>query len=308
MSRTITPNTVNWINWRAAQVQAGPRWLSHHVHGQDCIEEAVALAPRGTKTMLRSRIDAISKLRDQRRQARQSVPTVRECLAQLASQRLASLVDGLTPEVAGAGCGECTVQVYASRDWRVGHATCYGDRSSVAKSYKYPVIDHVWHWHLPYDAIVVEVHGVQTLTCRREWAARTNRPIRVYWIKPGRGYNLNLIDGWLWRGKHVVARNEADARKKAAALRRREARARLDRWHQSARQRIAAADPARVWVDAAAVQAAGACGPGLSAGIADVCAAIGGQVGAVRLDVLRSMGGHIARWADMAVPHAHVAR
>ena len=100
---------------------------------------------------------------------------------------------------------------------------------------------------------------------------------RVYWIREGRGNAPKIVHGWLIAGVHVEAQTLAEARRKAASVRRSYIRA--------ASAAISAVTPAWITLDDA--RRVGAC----KAGIEAFCMRYGldpKRVGAMRSDVLLS--------------------
>jgi hypothetical protein len=290
----VCKQTRQWIDWRAHQIAVGDAGL----------EQAASAAPRGTVTRLRTRVREIAALRAHRARVRgMYVPSVREWLRLEFQRRWGRALATHCPVVLGLGVGNSVAMLAQDGHWGVSHRTSFGDRRGVARSYKYPVLDHNWFWAVPADGQVITVGGVATFIRRRD-AGRTRA---AAWVKKGRGYDLVMVRGWLVGNIHVVGASAEQAEKKARKLQRARVASEVRRRAGIERERIAATAPHRVWIDVAAVRRAGACGPGLDAGVRRVCDFLGGEVGAVRLDVLSAIDATCRNWAMRAVTFAHIS-
>ena len=202
---------------------------------------------------------------------------LRAALRACVERRIAALVEQALPEVSGAGRRYVTVSIDPGATApEYAHSTSYGDRNTVARRYRYPVIDHHHTLTLaPSHRVLVE-GGIITIVRRSEYA-RTG--CRAWWLVRSTGYSHRVVEGWLVRGVHVRARSLQAAQRRVAAQRSATA---ANLW----RKRTADAALRRVWVSREDSLAAGNCAAGTDNFVDKISRALGGTPGAVRADWL----------------------
>ena len=226
---------------------------------------------------LQAEADRQRGLVNQRMWRRGESADLRAALRARVERRIAALITPALPEVSGAGRRYVTVSIDPGATApEYAHSTSYGDRNTVARRYRYPVIDH--HHTLtiaPSHRVLVE-GGVITIVRRSEYA-RTG--CRAWWLVRSTGYSHRVVEGWLVRGVHVRARSLQAAQRRVAAQRSATA---ANLW----RKRTADAALRRVWVSREDSLAAGNCAAGTDNFIDKISRALGGTPGAVRADWL----------------------
>ena len=258
--------------------------------------------PRGTITPTRQLIrEALDRRDDRAVGTERPSPSVRQVLADGAGRRIAKLLDGNLPDVAGAGARLITGKP-SVREWAIRHSTGYGDQSLVANAYRYPVMDHLYYVVAPWDCECRTIGGVDTYYCRRDVATTDGgrtAPMPAQTIKHGRGYDRRFIACVIYRGRHYPTHLSAKAVvNRYRRERRKHAESRLAR-------RLTVIDPSRVWITPQSAADAGACGPGLDSAIRQIKTCLG-EIGAIRLDSLQAMGGVYESWAARIALHGRV--
>lgn len=108
------------------------------------------------------------------------------------------------------------------------------------------------------------------------------REYRAVWAEQSRGVSLKAVQGWIIRGHHITGGTLEAARKKAAKAR----AAQLESAKAQRDQRRSHRDYKRVWVGVNDSLSAGNCPQGTAQMQRLICRALGGDIGAVRADVL----------------------
>jgi len=108
------------------------------------------------------------------------------------------------------------------------------------------------------------------------------RQYRAVWAEQSRGVSLKTVHGWIIRGHHVTGGTLEVARKKAAKAR----KLQLESAIAQRDQRRSHRDYKRVWIGVEDSLAAGNCPQGTAQMQRLICRALGGDIGAVRADVL----------------------
>jgi Tfp pilus assembly major pilin PilA len=110
------------------------------------------------------------------------------------------------------------------------------------------------------------------------------RAVRAVWVEQGRGVALKLVEGWIVRGYHVAGGTLEAANKKAAGARKRAVHAALAT--RADRRNTIKENFKSVWVTIEDSLAAGNCGPASEQVQTVVRRFVGGNISAVRADVL----------------------
>lgn len=108
------------------------------------------------------------------------------------------------------------------------------------------------------------------------------REYRATWAEQSMGFDLKAVNGFIIRGHHVRGTDLNRARRSAAAARRDTLATRIAQRHKKSTDRKLNT----VWVTMADSLEAGNCVPGTTAATQRIKAVIGGDIGAVRADVL----------------------
>jgi len=114
------------------------------------------------------------------------------------------------------------------------------------------------------------------------------REYRAKWVEQGRGVSLNVTNGYIIRGYHVVADSATEARAKAAKAR---ARMLISALSQRAKRQAHRRDVEQyknVWVTREDSIAAGNCDAGTRQATSELRRKLGGEIAAVRADYLLS--------------------
>lgn len=157
------------------------------------------------------------------------------------------------------------IAVYTSKDW-----------NGYSKKCSYPAISYHFKLRIPYGWHLLQIGDVMTAV---KGSYNRNKVVEATWWKQSRGMEVMPIDGYIYKGYHIVAKDEQQAMKKVDKIRKQAACNLL-------KSRIMAKlQPNRIWVTLQDSLAAGNC----EIGTKNFAERIGidlTSIGAVRADYL----------------------
>jgi hypothetical protein len=274
MSATFSPAVAT----AAVALLADQKYAPNRKHAA----ELAKTAPRGNRGKIADAIYAIAQLRLDRAALKPTGRTIRELLRASYAKRIGKLIRTHGPVPAKSGAGDLTETVVLDAGRREPHTstiTGQGDRSSVANSYGYAIIDHHVTHHLPADSVVRVVGGLVTVLHYRD---RNNVVAGCWWAVKGRGYSCNWQHGYLIRGHHAKAKSLEAAVK---AERKARKAAHLAYWESRRRESLKSMPLTHRWLTYADSLASGNCPAGTRRAAERLAESLGIPAGDLELGV-----------------------